>query len=206
MISEIGQVLKNSTFYVPLGGAPSLIASPTKVHALVGGGRKVYMSTLKASFFMESLERLLTGPSYTTRKPDKGKGISIGTKDSPVKLIQYLKKPKKVNNIELTKIDIRKVADEEVKVALKGGKDFLKHQAELLKEHNEKVKKLADRKKKLYDQYVWTTTQRRNEGRIIDIRIHPNTKSVTMSVSRNNNVRDFILHKEFTFGYFGISE
>ncbi|GJY34738.1 hypothetical protein Tco_0419207 [Tanacetum coccineum] len=65
---------------------------------------------------------------------------------------QYIKKAKKVKNVDLTKIEIGKLIA--VEVTIKGGKDFLKHQAELLKEHNEKVKKLVNRKKNLYDQYV----------------------------------------------------
>ncbi|GJW27694.1 hypothetical protein Tco_0044569 [Tanacetum coccineum] len=110
---------------------------------------------------------------------------------------------------ESSEAQIQKVAAKEVRsaeAAIKGGKDFLKHQAELLEEHNEKVKKLADKNKKLYDQYVWTTTQRRKEGRITDINIHANTKPVNVTVYMNNDIRDFELHKEFTFGNFRISE
>ncbi|GJW53155.1 hypothetical protein Tco_0097240, partial [Tanacetum coccineum] len=68
------------------------------------------------------------------------------------------------------------------------------------------IKRLAHRKKKLYDQYVRITTKRRNEGRITHIYIHPNTRPVITIVYKNNNVKDFELHKVFTFGDFGISE
>ncbi|GJT40238.1 retrovirus-related pol polyprotein from transposon TNT 1-94 [Tanacetum coccineum] len=100
--------------------------------------------------------------------------------------------------IELSKTEIGKVVIEEVKaveVIIKYRKDFLKHHADILREHNEKVKKIADKKKKMYDQYVWTTTHRMNEGHITNIHIHANIKLITVIVSKNNDIRDLKPHK-----------
>ncbi|GJY62337.1 hypothetical protein Tco_0462994 [Tanacetum coccineum] len=253
MVSDICQILKNSSFSAPSGSAPYSTDAPIKVNTPVEGEKSVPVHT-QSPFIMESPQRQLMlyegtpsqpkgdneprieevfkepmlesvkvfeiiketklpieephtepitstpilvtttpessapesqiCPSFTTPKPDKGRGIATGTEESLVKLMQasrkvrqddaalidfqlhdgrmvkmrhdeidqYIKKAKKVKNVNLTKIEIGKLIAAEV--TIKGGKDFLKHQAELLKEHNENVKKLVNRKKNLYDQYV----------------------------------------------------
>ncbi|GKC98288.1 hypothetical protein Tco_1168563 [Tanacetum coccineum] len=129
-------------------------------------------------------------PSFTTPQHDKDFQLHDGkvVKMTHKEIHQYLEKVEKVKNVQLLRVWIHKVAAKEVRsaeVAIKGGKDFLKHQAELLGEHNEKIRK---------------------EGRITDINIYANTKPVNVIVYMNNDIRDFELHKEFTFGNFGISE
>nr|GEV24081.1 hypothetical protein [Tanacetum cinerariifolium] len=61
-------------------------------------------------------------------------------------------------------------------------------------------------KKKRYDQYVRTLNNRFKLERIMDIFIHPNTKPVSLVVYRNNDPRNFHVHKEFKFGNLRLSE
>ncbi|GJX40770.1 hypothetical protein Tco_0255760 [Tanacetum coccineum] len=132
---------------------------------------------------------------------------------------QMEKAAQEVKLIELSKPELIKVVKEVVSEArvdpkvlriIKGGKEFLKqHDAEykvLQKEHLEKLKNLRDLKKKIFDQYVWTTQNRLKPEKITDILIYPNTRPVTITVYRNNDRRNFDVHKNFKFGDFGLSE
>nr|GEW02515.1 protein trichome birefringence-like 19 [Tanacetum cinerariifolium] len=89
-------------------------------------------------------------------------------------------------------------------------KDFIKHQDAHLKvltrAHIGKLKKQAELRKKRYDQYEWTLNNRFKPKRITYIFIHPNTKPVLVTIYRNNNPRNFHVHKEFKFDDFRLSE
>ncbi|GJR87787.1 hypothetical protein Tco_0211798 [Tanacetum coccineum] len=89
-------------------------------------------------------------------------------------------------------------------------KEFLKHQDAhlqvLIRAHNEKLKKKVELRNKRFDSYVWTVTNRYKPERITDIYIHPRIRPVTVTVYRNNDPRNFKVHKEFKFSDFGLSE
>ncbi|GKB79013.1 hypothetical protein Tco_0945908 [Tanacetum coccineum] len=53
---------------------------------------------------------------------------------------------------------------------------------------------------------MWTISSRLKPETITDIKIHPKTKPVVITVFRGTNGRNFDVHKPFAFGDFGISE
>ncbi|GKD90005.1 hypothetical protein Tco_1365512, partial [Tanacetum coccineum] len=53
---------------------------------------------------------------------------------------------------------------------------------------------------------TWTISRRLKPETITDIKIHPKTKPVVITVFRGTDGRKFDVHKPFTFGDFGISE
>ncbi|GJV48232.1 hypothetical protein Tco_1438444 [Tanacetum coccineum] len=53
---------------------------------------------------------------------------------------------------------------------------------------------------------MWTMTNIIKPEPITDVKIHPNTKPVVLSVYRNNDKRNFDVHKPFKFTDFGITE
>ncbi|GJT82954.1 hypothetical protein Tco_1057296 [Tanacetum coccineum] len=53
---------------------------------------------------------------------------------------------------------------------------------------------------------MWTINYKLKPEKITDIRIHPNTKPVVVSVFRSTDKRTFDVHNPFAFGEFGISE
>ncbi|GKA47281.1 hypothetical protein Tco_0740164 [Tanacetum coccineum] len=92
----------------------------------------------------------------------------------------------------------------------KAGEKFKKaqdaeHQV-LKREYSQKVKRLTDLNKKRAEQYMWTMTNRIKPEPITDVKIHPNTKPIVLSVYRNNDKRNFDVHNPFKFADFGITE
>nr|GEY77007.1 hypothetical protein [Tanacetum cinerariifolium] len=53
---------------------------------------------------------------------------------------------------------------------------------------------------------MWTVSSRLKPEHITDIKIHPKTKPVVITVYRGIDGRNFDVHKLFLFGAFGISE
>ncbi|GJT11247.1 hypothetical protein Tco_0858289 [Tanacetum coccineum] len=53
---------------------------------------------------------------------------------------------------------------------------------------------------------MWTINNRLKPETITDIKIHPKTKPVVVTVYRGTDDRNFDVHKPFAFGAFGISE
>ncbi|GKE92325.1 hypothetical protein Tco_1573420, partial [Tanacetum coccineum] len=76
----------------------------------------------------------------------------------------------------------------------------------LKRKHTEKVKKSLELKKHKYDNYMWTINSRLKLETITDIKIHPKTKPVVITVFRGTNGKNFDVHNPFTFGDFGITE
>ncbi|GKD86313.1 hypothetical protein Tco_1357467 [Tanacetum coccineum] len=92
----------------------------------------------------------------------------------------------------------------------KAGEKFKKaqdaeHQV-LKREHSQKVKRLTDLNKKRAEQYMWTMTNRIKPEPITDVKIHPNTKPIVLSVYKNNDKRNFDVHQPFKFTDFGITK
>nr|GEU39988.1 hypothetical protein [Tanacetum cinerariifolium] len=69
-----------------------------------------------------------------------------------------------------------------------------------------KIKKAKELRKKRIDQYRWTITSRLKPETIIDIRVHPNSKPVIITVYRGNDQRNFDIHNPFKFGDFAVTE
>ncbi|GKE85705.1 hypothetical protein Tco_1559447, partial [Tanacetum coccineum] len=92
----------------------------------------------------------------------------------------------------------------------KAGEKFKKDQdAEhhvLKSQHTEKVRKSLELRKHKYDNYMWTISSTLKPEPITDIKIHPKTKPVVITVYKGTDGRNFDVHKPFAFGNFGISE
>ncbi|GKA61481.1 hypothetical protein Tco_0760888 [Tanacetum coccineum] len=129
------------------------------------------------------------------------------------------KAEEEVRLLAITKPEVIKVVQEEAeKIRLdpktikgaKAGEVFKKAQYaehEVLKrKHNEKVKKSLELKKHKYDSYMWTISSRLKPEPIYDIRIHPKTKPVVITIYKGTDGRNFDVHRPFAFGEFGISE
>ncbi|GJZ88002.1 hypothetical protein Tco_0659784, partial [Tanacetum coccineum] len=57
-----------------------------------------------------------------------------------------------------------------------------------------------------FENYMWTINNRLKLETITDIKIHPKTKPVVITVYRGTDGRNFDVHKPFSFGAFGISK
>ena len=53
---------------------------------------------------------------------------------------------------------------------------------------------------------MWTMTSRIKPKPITDVKIHPNSKPVVLTVYKNNDKRNFEVHNPFKFADFGITE
>ncbi|GJY32467.1 hypothetical protein Tco_0416936 [Tanacetum coccineum] len=70
----------------------------------------------------------------------------------------------------------------------------------LKRQHTEKVRKSLKLRKHKFDNYMWTINSRLKPETITDIKIHPKTKPVVITVFRGTDGRNFDDHKPFTFG------
>ncbi|GKA63764.1 hypothetical protein Tco_0763370, partial [Tanacetum coccineum] len=67
------------------------------------------------------------------------------------------------------------------------------------------VKKAMELRKKILDNYIWITTSRLKPELITDVRIHPNSKPVVLTVYKGNDKRNFEVHNPFKFGDFRVT-
>nr|GEY02973.1 RNA-directed DNA polymerase, eukaryota, reverse transcriptase zinc-binding domain protein [Tanacetum cinerariifolium] len=116
-----------------------------------------------------------------------------------------IKKAKKQTRLlTITKPKVIKVVQEEAEKigvvpkkisSAKTGEEFKKVQDAkhpVLKiKHSKKVKRLTD------EEYMWTMKNRIKPEPITDVKIHPNTKPVVLSVYMNNDKRNFNVHNLF---------
>ncbi|GKA28282.1 hypothetical protein Tco_0714450 [Tanacetum coccineum] len=107
---------------------------------------------------------------------------------------------------EATKADV----NPKIISSAKGGQDFKKIQDAKLKvlnrEHSQKVKRQIKIRKKRLEQYMWTTSSRLKPEPITDVKIHPNTKPVILTVYRGNDRKNFNVHNPFKFANFRVTE
>ncbi|GJR75382.1 retrovirus-related pol polyprotein from transposon TNT 1-94 [Tanacetum coccineum] len=131
--------------------------------------------------------------------------------------IKKVKNEARLNAIN--KPEVIKVVREEAKklgihlketITAKAGEKFKKaHDAEhevLKRKHTKKVKKSLELRKHKYDNYMWTISSRLKPEKITDIKIHPKTKPVVITVYRGIDDKNFDVHDPFAFGKFGIYE
>ncbi|GJT65151.1 hypothetical protein Tco_1016631 [Tanacetum coccineum] len=76
----------------------------------------------------------------------------------------------------------------------------------LKREHTEKVRKALKLRKHKFESYMWTINNKLMPETITDIKIHPKTKLMVITVYRGTDGRNFDVHRPFAFGAFGISE
>nr|GEV37268.1 hypothetical protein [Tanacetum cinerariifolium] len=72
----------------------------------------------------------------------------------------------------------------------------------LKRQHIEKVRKSLELREHKYDSYICTVSNILKPKPITDIKIHPKTKPVVITVYRGANGRNFNVHKPFLFGTF----
>ncbi|GJU99296.1 hypothetical protein Tco_1328567 [Tanacetum coccineum] len=117
----------------------------------------------------------------------------------------------KPEEIKVVQEEAEKIILDPKKIAsAKAGEKFKKaqdaeHQV-LKREHTEKVRKSLELRKHKFENYMWTINSRLKPETITDIKIHPKTKPVVITVYRGTDGRNFDVHKPFAFGAFGISE
>ncbi|GJU38115.1 hypothetical protein Tco_1186469 [Tanacetum coccineum] len=132
---------------------------------------------------------------------------------------QIMKAEEEARLIAISKPEVIKVVREEAKklgihpkeeTTTKAGETFKKTQdaehAVLKKQHTEKVRKSLELIKHKYVNYMWTINSRLKPEPITDIKIHPKTKPVVITVYKGTDGRHFDVHNPFLFGDFGISE
>ncbi|GKC23761.1 hypothetical protein Tco_1025911 [Tanacetum coccineum] len=76
----------------------------------------------------------------------------------------------------------------------------------LKREHIQKAKRFMELNKKRVEQYKWTISSRLKPEPITDVKIHPNSKHVVLTMYKNNDKRKFDVHKPFKFANFRITE
>ncbi|GKA33565.1 hypothetical protein Tco_0719994 [Tanacetum coccineum] len=163
------------------------------------------------------------GSSFPTPKVDRGKGVARDTNDSPRKLVKVSREVHLdldapiLNDYEINGV-MYQLTNEEIQAYLEKQEQMAKaaHEAKMIElskpelikviEHLDKLNKSRELKKKIIDQYVLTTQNRLKPEKNTNILIHPNTRQVTITVYRNNDQRNFDVHKNFKFSDFGVSE
>ncbi|GJX46499.1 hypothetical protein Tco_0271689 [Tanacetum coccineum] len=101
-------------------------------------------------------------------------------------------------------LDPRKITSAKAGEKFKKAQD-VEHEV-LKREHYKKVKRLTELNRRRAEEYMWNTTNRIKPEPITNVRIHPNTKPIVASIFRNNDKRNFDVHKLFRFSDFGITE
>nr|GEV79309.1 hypothetical protein [Tanacetum cinerariifolium] len=123
----------------------------------------------------------------------------------------------KLNPISKTKV-IKVVREEAKKLSIRPKEEIITKAGELFKKaqeskhevlkrpHTKKVRKSLELRKHKYDSYMWTVSSRLKPEPITDIKIHPKTKPVVITIYKGTDGRNFNVHKPFLFAAFVISE
>ncbi|GJZ70750.1 hypothetical protein Tco_0634601 [Tanacetum coccineum] len=223
--TAVGGVLVNESSLTPKVIDPALEVTPPKPTVLetqVGSSSftkpKINNGKGRAKKTDDSPPKLVKALRILHPDPDAPLLIDYKIDGQIVKLAgdqlgEILDKKEKMEkdalNDELSKNDVIKVVPDvvnETGVIISGIKDFLKHQDAHLKVHNDKLRKKAELKKKIYGDYVWIVNNRMKPRKITNIHIHPRSKPISVTIYRNNDKRDFEVHKVFRFGDFSLSE
>ncbi|GJV15498.1 3-oxoacyl-[acyl-carrier-protein] synthase II, chloroplastic-like protein [Tanacetum coccineum] len=194
-------------------------------------GANIYAEVLAGSFSSDAYHMTQPHPEAVQAMGQGLTVVPVGASYGPLtsgiyELIQdYWDKEEQMKKAEeearllaITKPEVIKVVQEEAeKIRLdpktikgaKVGEVFKKAQDvehEVLKrKHNEKVKKSLELRKHKYDS-MWTISSRLKPEPIYDIKIHPKTKPVVITIYKGTDGRNFDVHKPFAFGEFGISD
>ncbi|GJY59658.1 hypothetical protein Tco_0459550, partial [Tanacetum coccineum] len=160
---------------------------PVRVEFIING-RKVYLSKQEIQDYWDKEEQI--------KKAEEEARLNAISKPEVIKVVcEEAKKlgihPKEAITTKAGEL-FKKAQDAEHKV--------------LKKQHTEKVRKSLELRKHKYDSYMWTVSSRLKPEPITDIKIHPKTKPMVITVYRGTDGRNFDVHKPFLFGAFGISE
>ncbi|GJX88601.1 retrovirus-related pol polyprotein from transposon TNT 1-94 [Tanacetum coccineum] len=109
--------------------------------------------------------------------------------DAPI-LIKKAEEEAKIH--EMTKIEVIKIVKEKAKKIRIDPKKVISAKA------GEKFKKFQDAEMQVH--------KRLKPEPITDVKIHPNSKPVVLTVYRNNDKRNFNIHNPFKFADFGVTE
>ncbi|GJT39539.1 hypothetical protein Tco_0939404 [Tanacetum coccineum] len=100
--------------------------------------------------------------------------------------------------------------DPKIVASAKRGQEFRNIQDAEIKvhnrEHSEKIKRSRELRKKRIEKCRWTTSSRLKPETITDVKIHPITKPVVITIFRGTNKRNFDVHNPFNFGNFSVTE
>ncbi|GJY01466.1 hypothetical protein Tco_0359618 [Tanacetum coccineum] len=153
------------------------------------------------------------GETEQLRLIDKGKRIATEFNDDPSKKLvkaSSIVRPDPDEPVRDKEEQIKKSEEEawllEMKAMRKLGKAQDAEHAVLKRQHTKKIRKYLELRKHKYDSYMWTVSSRLKPEPITDIKIHPKTKPVVITVYKGNDGRNFEVHEPFIFGAFGISE
>ncbi|GJU61819.1 hypothetical protein Tco_1243654 [Tanacetum coccineum] len=174
---------------------------------------------------------VLPESSQAPKRVDKGKRIATDDVESQVKLVsasrvvredpdEPVRVPYMINgkmqyltNDEITehleKEELIKKAAEQARLLAITRPEVVKVDAKLKvlnKERSKKLRKSLTLRKHKFENYIWTISNRLKHEKITDIKIHPHTKPVVITVYRGTDRRNFEVHNPFAFGAFGITE
>ncbi|GJX30382.1 hypothetical protein Tco_0238461 [Tanacetum coccineum] len=156
---------------------------------------------------------IATHPESSQAAPriDKGKRIATESDEDPSKklvpastIVHPDPDEEWQEEAEKIRLDPKKIASAKAVEKFKKAQDA--EQQVLKREHTEKVEKSLKLRKHKFENYMWTISSRLKPETITDIKIHPKTKPVVITVYRGTDGRNFDVHKPFPFGAFGISE
>ncbi|GJZ16098.1 hypothetical protein Tco_0551775 [Tanacetum coccineum] len=141
-------------------------------------------------------KRLVPASTIVRTDPDALIPYTINGEPEVIKVVQ--------EEAEKIRLNPRKIASAKAGEKLKKAQDA-KHQV-LKREHIEKVRKAFELRKHKFESYMWTINNKLKPETITNIKIHPKTKPVVLTIYRGIDGRNFDVHRPFAFGAFGISE
>ncbi|GJV53571.1 hypothetical protein Tco_1449312 [Tanacetum coccineum] len=155
---------------------------------LMINGKMYYLTNKEMQAYLDKEDKL--------RKDGEEEKLLIISKPKVIKVVQ--EEAKKIG------LDPKKIVSAKASEKFKKAQDA-KHQV-LKREHIKKVRKSLELRKHKFENYMWTINSILKLETITDIKIHPKTKPVVITVYRGIDGRNFDVHKPFTFGAFGISK
>ncbi|GJV56830.1 hypothetical protein Tco_1457835 [Tanacetum coccineum] len=182
---------KEPKLAIPISSIPSTTIPPTQAQPITSINPESSQATPK----IDKGKRIATeSDDDPSKKLVKASSIVCPDPDEPVrdKEEQIKKAEEEARLLAMTKPEVIKVVQEEAKKLGLDPKEI-------------KGAKAGEIKHK-YDISMWTISSRLKPEPITDIKIHPKTKPVVITVYRGNDGRKFKVHEPFLFGAFGISE
>ncbi|GKB95052.1 hypothetical protein Tco_0981189, partial [Tanacetum coccineum] len=155
-----------------------------------------YMINRKMCYLTDKEMQAYLDREEKFKKAAKEERLLAISKSEVIKVVQ--------EEAEKIRLDPKKIASAKACEKFKKAQEA-EHQV-LKREHAEKVKKSLELKKHKFENYMWTINNRLKPETITDIKIHPKTKPLVITVYKGTNGRNFDFHKPFAFGAFGISE
>ncbi|GKD14557.1 hypothetical protein Tco_1198964, partial [Tanacetum coccineum] len=183
----------NPRLAIPISSILSTVILPTQVQPITS--IIVHLESSQATLKIDKRKGIATeSDDDPSKKLVKASSIVHHDPDEPVRK-QIKKAKEEARLLVISKPEVIKVVCEEVKklsihlkeaITTKAGELFKKAQdAEhevLKKQHTKKVRKSLELRKHNYASYMWTISNRLKPEPITDIKIHPKTKPVVITV------------------------